>query len=201
MRHLLLVLPFALLPLAAAHAQSHEHDHAEHGSLDKHEHGVASLNVALDGNTLEIELDSPAMNLVGFEHAASSTADQAKVAAVRQQLEQPQTLFTLPSEAKCTLKQHELQGALFAAHAEQHDEHEHEEHEEHGAHEQGEEQGHSDISAHYHFDCAAPAALQTLELGSFFASFPGTEKLDVQLIGPSGQKGVQLNPGNARLSF
>lgn len=196
MRHLLLALPFALLPLALAQAQSHEHDHAEHGSLDKHEHGVASLNVALDGNILEIQLESPAMNIVGFEHAASGAADQAKVAAVRQQLQQPQALFALPIEAKCTLKQHQLQGALFAAPA---DEHEHE-HDEQGE-EQGEEQGHSDISAHYQFDCATPAALQTLELGSFFGSFPGTEKLDVQLIGPSGQQGVQLSPGNARLSF
>ncbi|UUY08867.1 DUF2796 domain-containing protein [Pseudomonas sp. J452] len=199
MRHLLLALPFALLPLALANAQSHEHDHAEHGSLDKHEHGVASLNVALDGNTLEIQLESPAMNIVGFEHAASSAADQAKVAAVRQQLQQPQALFALPIEAKCTLKQHELQGALFAASADEH-EHEHE-HDEHGAHEQSEEQGHSDISAHYQFDCATPAALQTLELGSFFGSFPGTEKLDVQLIGPSGQQGVQLSPSNTRLTF
>lgn len=199
MRHLLLALPFALLPLALANAQSHEHDHAEHGSLDKHEHGVASLNVALEGNTLEIQLESPAMNLVGFEHAASSAADQAKVTAARQQLEQPQALFALPIEAKCTLKQHELQGALFAAHAGEH-EHEHE-HEDHGAHAEGEAQGHSDISAHYQFDCATPAALQSLELGSFFGSFPGTEKLDVQLIGPSGQQGVQLSPGNTRLTF
>lgn len=189
MRHLLLALPFALLPLAAA-AQDHE----EHGSLDKHEHGVASLNVALDGNTLEIQLESPALNLVGFEHAASSAADQAKVAAVRQQLEQPQALFALPIEARCTLKQHELQGALFAPRAD-------DEHDEHAAHEQGEEQGHSDISAHYQFACAVPQALKTLELGSFFASFPGTEKLDVQLIGPSGQQGVQLSPGNTRLTF
>ncbi|HSX71692.1 MAG TPA: DUF2796 domain-containing protein, partial [Pseudomonas sp.] len=49
MRRTLLALPLALLPLAIAHADSHEHvhDHAhdhgheEHGSLGKHEHGVA----------------------------------------------------------------------------------------------------------------------------------------------------------------
>ena len=66
MRRVLLALPFALLPLAAM-AHDHDHDHAEHASLGAHEHGVAQLNVALDGNTLEIELESPAMNLVGFE--------------------------------------------------------------------------------------------------------------------------------------
>ncbi|WP_016772972.1 ZrgA family zinc uptake protein, partial [Pseudomonas sp. R62] len=87
MRRLLLALPFALLPLAAAHAvDEHDHDH-EHGSLGAHEHGVGRLNAALDGQTLELELESPAMNLVGFEHAATSDADKAKVAAARAQLE------------------------------------------------------------------------------------------------------------------
>ena len=60
MRRLLLALPFALLPLVAAQAHD-DHDHA-HGTLGAHEHGVATLNVVLDGNTLELELDSPAMN-------------------------------------------------------------------------------------------------------------------------------------------
>ena len=192
MRHALLALPFALLPLHAAQAANHEHSHAhaheEHASLDAHEHGVASLNVALDGQTLEIQLQSPAMNLVGFEHEAKSDADKAKVAAARQHLEQPQALFALPIEAKCALQDSELDSPLFGGHA--HDEHEH-----------ADEHGHSDIDASYRFACANAEALQTLELGSFFGTFPGTEKLEVQLIGPSGQQGAELTPRNSRLSF
>ena len=192
MRHVLLALPFALLPLHAAQAANHEHSHAhaheEHASLDAHEHGVASLNVALDGQTLEIQLQSPAMNLVGFEHEAKSDADKAKVAAARQQLEKPQALFALPIEAKCALQDSELDSPLFGGHA--HDEHEH-----------ADEHGHSDIDASYRFACANAEALQTLELGSFFGTFPGTEKLEVQLIGPSGQQGAELTPSNSRLSF
>ena len=192
MRHALLALPFALLPLHAAQAANHEHNHAhaheEHASLDAHEHGVASLNVALDGQTLEIQLQSPAMNLVGFEHEAKSDADKAKVAAARQHLEQPQALFALPIEAKCALQDSELDSPLFGGHA--HDEHEH-----------ADEHGHSDIDASYRFACANAEALQTLELGSFFGTFPGTEKLEVQLIGPSGQQGAELTPRNSRLSF
>lgn len=191
MRRLLLALPLTLLPLLAAHAQEHDHEHAEHGSLGKHEHGLASLNVALDGNLLEIQLESPALNLVGFEHAASSDADRDRVAAARQQLGQPLALFALPNEAQCTLQAHELQGALFAEH----------EHAESAGHAQAAEQGHSDIDAHYQFACAAPQALQSLELGRFFDSFPATEKLEVQLIGPSGQQGAILSPGNSRLTF
>ena len=192
MRHALLALPFALLPLHAAQAANHEHSHAhaheEHASLDAHEHGVASLNVALDGQTLEIQLQSPAMNLVGFEHEAKSDADKAKVAAARQHLEQPQALFALPIEAKCALRDSELDSPLFGGHA--HEEHEH-----------ADEHGHSDIDASYRFACANAEALQTLELGSFFGTFPGTEKLEVQLIGPSGQQGAELTPSNSRLSF
>ena len=192
MRYALLALPFALLPLHAAQAANHEHSHAhaheEHASLDAHEHGVASLNVALDGQTLEIQLQSPAMNLVGFEHEAKSDADKAKVAAARQHLEQPQALFALPIEAKCALRDSELDSPLFGGHA--HDEHEH-----------ADEHGHSDIDASYRFACANAEALQTLELGSFFGTFPGTEKLEVQLIGPSGQQGAELTPSNSRLSF
>lgn len=192
MRYALLALPFALLPLHAAQAANHEHSHAhaheEHASLGAHEHGVASLNVALDGQTLEIQLQSPAMNLVGFEHEAKSDADKAKVAAARQHLEQPQALFALPIEAKCALQDSELDSPLFGGHA--HDEHEH-----------ADEHGHSDIDASYRFACANAEALQTLELGSFFGTFPGTEKLEVQLIGPSGQQGAELTPSNSRLSF
>ena len=56
MRRFLLALPFALLPLAMTHAaDEHDHDHEhEHGSLEAHEHGVARLNAALDGQTLEL---------------------------------------------------------------------------------------------------------------------------------------------------
>jgi hypothetical protein len=194
MHRILLALPFALLPLAVAQAASHEHahdpDHAheQHGSLGAHEHGVASLNVALDGQTLEIQLESPALNLVGFEHEASSDADQAKVANARKHLEQPQALFALPIEAKCALQESQLESPLF-------------EEAEHAEHEHGDEHGHSDIDASYRFICANAAALQTLELGSFFGTFPGTEKLEVQLIGPSGQQGAELTPKHSRLSF
>lgn len=114
MRRLLLALPIALLPFAVAHAHDdHDHDHA-HGTLGAHEHGVAKLNVVLDGNTLELELDSPAMNLVGFEHAASSDPDKPKVAAVRQQLEQPLKLFGLAAAAGCVEDAQELQARCLA---------------------------------------------------------------------------------------
>ncbi|ROM78609.1 zinc-binding protein [Pseudomonas brassicacearum] len=195
MRRLLLALPFALLPLAVAHAAvEHDHDHEhEHGSLGAHEHGVGRLNASLDGQTLELELDSPAMNLVGFEHPATSDADKDKVAAVRAKLEKPATLVNL-ADAKCTLEQQELESPLFG------DEPDHEDHDEEA---DGDEHHHehSEIHARYQFRCVAPSALTHLDLTSLFKVFPATRKILVQMIGPNGQQGAELTPEAPALKF
>ncbi|AZD69699.1 Protein of unknown function [Pseudomonas chlororaphis] len=198
MRRLLLALPFALLPLAIAHAaEKHDHDH-EHGSLGAHEHGVARLNAALDGQTLELELESPAMNLVGFEHAASTDTDKAKVAAVRAQLEKPLALFSLPPAAGCVVAQQELESPLFGDKPEDHDE-DHDDAKDANGHEHHHE--HSEIHAHYQFTCATPGALKSLDLAGVFKTFPATQKIQVQLISPSGQQGVEATSKAASLKF
>jgi hypothetical protein len=194
MRRLLLALPFALLPLAVAHAadeHDHDHDH-EHGSLGAHEHGVGRLNAALDGQTLQLELESPAMNLVGFEHAATSDADKAKVAAARAQLEKPLALFNLPKAAGCVVASQELESPLFGDKPDADDDEDTKDEHHHD---------HSEIHAHYHFTCATPGALKTLDLANIFNTFPATQKIQLQLIGPSGQQGVEVTAKAASLKF
>ncbi len=200
MRRLLLALPFALLPLAIAHAaDEHDHDH-EHGSLGAHEHGVGRLNAVLDGQALELELDSPAMNLVGFEHLATSAADKAKVAAVHKQLENPLALFNLPKAAGCVVSSQELNSPLFGDKPEaEHDDDDDDHDAKDGAHEHHHD--HSEIHAHYQFTCATPTALSNLDLSQVFKTFPATQKIQVQLIGPSGQQGVDATAQAATLKF
>ncbi|MHA6495176.1 DUF2796 domain-containing protein [Pseudomonas borbori] len=192
MRRLLLALPFAMLPLSALYASDHDHEHShaheEHASLDAHEHGVALLNVVLDGQALELQLESPAMNLVGFEHAAESEADKAKAAAARSQLQDPLALFAL-SAGDCSVSEAELESPLF----------EHDEHESHHDHDKDSE--HSEIHAHYRLDCKKPGELKQLNLSELFERFPATEKIQVQLIGPNGQQGVELTHAQPTLSF
>jgi hypothetical protein len=196
MRRLLLALPFALLPLAVAHAHD-DHDH-EHGSLGAHEHGVGRLNAVLDGQALELELDSPAMNLVGFEHLATTPADKAKVAAARKQLENPVALFNLPKAAGCVVSTQELNSPLFGDKPEaDHDDDDDDAKD--AAHEHPHD--HSEIHAHYQFTCATPTALSTLDLTQVFKTFPATQKIQVQLIGPSGQQGVEATATAATLKF
>ena len=197
MRRLLLALPFALLPLAALAADEHDHDHDhEHGSLGAHEHGVARLNAVLDDKALELELESPAMNLVGFEHLATTDADKAKVAAARKQLEQPLALFSLPKAAGCVVSSQELESPLFGDKPE--DDHDHATD---GKGAAAHDHDHSEIHAHYQFTCTSPAALKNLDLANLFKTFPATQKIQVQLIGPSGQQGVETTTKTATLKF
>jgi hypothetical protein len=203
MRRLLLALPFALLPLAVAQAaEVHDHDHEhQHGSLGAHEHGVGRLNAALDGQTLELELESPAMNLVGFEHAATSDADKAKVAAVRGQLEKPLALFNLPKAAGCVVASQELESPLFGDKPDTDDQDDDHDEDVKDADGHPHEHDHSEIHAHYQFTCAAPGALKNLDLATIFSTFPATQKFQVQLISPSGQQGVEVTAKAAALKF
>lgn len=192
MRRLLLALPFALLPLAFAQAATeHDHDH-EHGSLGAHEHGVGRLDVALEGKTLEVQFESPAMNIVGFEHAPSSDADKAKVAKAREQLLKPNALFSIAEAAHCSARSVKLESPLFG---DKPDDHAPAEQAKGGEHE------HSEIHAKYIFTCDAPAILKKLDLSQVFKTFPDTKKLQVQLISPGGQSGAEVIAANPSVKF
>ncbi|MEE4815570.1 DUF2796 domain-containing protein [Pseudomonas alliivorans] len=195
MRRLLLALPFVLLPLAVAHAaEEHDHDHsAEHGSLGAHEHGVGRLDVVLEGKTLEFEFDSPAMNIVGFEHEATSAEDKAKVAKARELLLKPNALFSIADAANCSATSVKLESPLFGD--------KDTDHEEHAKDGDADHHEHSEIHGTYKFVCDAPAILKKLDLSQIFKTFPDTRKLQVQLISPSGQSGAEVIAANPTLKF
>jgi len=186
MRRLLLALPFALLPLSATQAAEDEHaqEHAEHSSLAAHEHGAAQLNVALDGNTLELALESPTMNIVGFEHAAKSPADQAAAAKAKQQLQDPLALFGIALSAGCSVSKQEISSPVFAV-----------------ATPAGASAEHNDVDASYSLTCSHPEQLKGIDLSELFKRFPATQKIQTQLIGRNGQQGAELSPAKPRLSF
>ena len=63
-----------------------------------------------------------------------------------------------------------------------------------------EEETHSEFHVVYQFSCTDPAQLSHIEV-LLFTTFPATEELDAQVIGPNGQTAVELTPDSARLSF
>ena len=194
--HYLLLSLALLLPILA---QAHGHDHRshEHDNLEAHVHGAAQLDVVLDGKLLELQLHSPAMNLVGFEHAPGNAREQARLNAVRDFLTQPGKVFSLPAEAGCALEREAVTSELFGVaagdddHLALHDE----------APEATSADDHHDIHAYYQFACSKPQAMHTIDMRNLFRQYPGLQSLEVQLIGPHGQKGQTLNARNPLLRF
>lgn len=84
----------ALAGLSIATAQGHRHG--------AHEHGVARLQVAVEGDGLELRFESPLDNLVGFETAPRNDKQRRAVRRMVEQLHQPQRLFVPTADADCT---------------------------------------------------------------------------------------------------
>lgn len=94
-----------------------------------HVHGVATMTLALENKTLEIQLESPAANLLGFEHKAKKPEEKKKVAQTEALLQSPETLFLFKG-ASCEPKESrlDLSGIIETAHSEHSDEHNHHDH-------------------------------------------------------------------------
>ena len=73
----------------------------EHRELDAHVHGVTTLNIAIEGDGIAMELEAPGADIVGFEHPATSDADRAAIAAAEEALAAPLGLFAFPEAAGC----------------------------------------------------------------------------------------------------
>ena len=173
----------------------------QHGA---HEHGAGKLDVALDGAALHIGLDSPAVNIVGFEQAPKTPEESESLKSALARLKDGAALFKMPKAAGCRLVDADVQTPL-AGHEEstaQPDEHEHVEHEHHHAHDEDHEheQAHADITATWRFNCAHPEAVNRVKV-KLFEAFPLTQRLQVQFITANRQGGVELNSSNPVLSF
>ncbi|MCS3461452.1 DUF2796 domain-containing protein [Aeromonas sp. BIGb0445] len=183
-----------LLALATFGAQAN-HEHEESHSHGAHEHGHGLLNFVVDGNQLMIELQAPAADLVGFEHAATTAEEKAQYAKALAQLKQPETLFGIAPAAACQLAHQEIKAPQpeedheghdhDAAHDEDHANHDHD-----AAHEHD---GHADLGAIYTYNCTALDQLSGLT-AKLFSVYPSLSKLTVQGILPSGQTAAELTP-------
>ena len=181
-------------------------------SLDAHVHGLSELTIAMDAKTIEIQLISPAMNLVGFEYKASSKQDIAAVKQAELLLEQQDSLFlitggdcehlstSIDSEGLLETSAHEDQEKHDDHHDhEKHDDHDdHGKHDDHSEHDQGET--HSEMVASYSFTCKDTSKLSSIKV-ALFASFPGIHKVNTLWVTPSKQGSSMLSAKNSTINL
>lgn len=184
----IVLLSACLLPGTVALA-----DEPERRQLGAHVHGHGSFSLAIDGNKVEMELEAPGADIVGFEHAASTPEQKAAVEAAKKALADAPSLFVVPAAAQCKLLKSDV-----ALKAEEHDDdHDHDKaghdkaghnkdgHDDHASNEASHKH-HTEFHAEYTFECAAPAALTGIAF-HYFKRFAGASSLGVDVVTAKGQ--------------
>jgi hypothetical protein len=185
--------PLQTEPVAAAE----RHHHA-------HEHGVSKLQIAMDGPVVEIQLVSPGMDIVGFEHAPTSDADKQALAKAAAVLADGASLFILSADARCGLADAVVEHPFLAQKAGRHEHGERHGHNHGNTHGQKHEHagapgdGHSAFQVHYRFQCENIGELTRLEV-KLFEKFPAAKEIEVEAITPRGQIARELTPASPLL--
>lgn len=165
-----------------------------------HEHGVADLRVAADGNTVVIEFDSPLANVVGFEHAPRDDKQRDALRVAEDRLAGFGVLFALTSAAGCSLQEMQIESPYPRGE----DGHGHHDHDHGGEHDHDvhddRDHGHADIYAVYELECADIAALEQIEV-RIIEIFPRITTLRVETATASGQQSLRVREPMAIVNF
>ena len=166
----------------------------EHRQLGAHEHGHGTLNIAVDGKALSMELVAPGDDIVGFEHEPSTPEQKATVDKASLALGKPLDLFKVPESAGCKVGQ---------AKVETRPETEHDDDDAKGAPAHGTDahdkdakggeshEGHNEWHATYLLECTSPANLTAIEF-TYFKAFANPQKLTVGLVTPKAQSSFEV---------
>jgi len=171
---------------------------------ETHVHGQASLFIVLEAKKLLVELESPAMNLLGFEHTPHTEEQRQLVKKIQQQLVSVGQLLRLDG-GQCQLLTADVEMAAMendqeeSDHDADHEHHNEETHDEHEGHEEIDTQ-HFDIEAKYVFNCQQPATLMAIDV-AIFNQFSGVEALTAQWVVRSFQGGKTLRPESSRIEL
>lgn len=165
-------------------------DQAEHRHLGPHVHGQGTLDIAIEGNKIEMELVAPGMDIVGFEHVASTDAQKAAVEKAKEKLTDVLNVFKWPAAAKC-----KTDAANVESRKETHAPGEKDDDDD----KPGEPQ-HSEFHATYTITCAAPENVTGMET-VYFSDFSGGQLLNVNVTTAKGQTQAQMTRDKPTLSL
>lgn len=141
----------------------------------QHAHGAGRLDVAIDKESVTLNLELPLDAAVGFERAPKNDKEKAALAAAEKTLNDAAALFLPTAAAQCAPQSVQVGMPQF----------------------DGE---HADIDAAYVFRCAAPAALKGIET-TLFKRFKRLYRLETRRVGPTGQGAMRLAPNQPILSW
>ncbi|MCB1623250.1 MAG: DUF2796 domain-containing protein [Pseudomonadales bacterium] len=147
-----------------------------------HVHGSVVVNVAIDADRLTIEIDAPAGNVVGFEHAPRSADDRQRLAAAERWLRSGRGAIGVPAAADCRLDSVSLQSPVWR--------------ESDG----NADHGHADFEALMKFDCRDASQLRFVDLW-LLKRLPNVASATVNIVTASLQTATTATPAATRVSL
>jgi hypothetical protein len=154
----------------------------EFRSRGVHEHGSATVDIAIQDATLDIALHSPAINVIGFEHAPRSAEEKTALAQANRVFGSPQGLFLISPSAACTSTSVTLIPITY----------------EHDGDDGKPNAQHADYEVSYRFHCAHADQLGWIEI-RLFEQMKGMRKIVANVVTPAVQAQSLLTPENTRV--
>lgn len=182
-------------------------------ALAQHQHGVMELNVAIDGRDLLLQLVAPMQDIAGFEHyPPRNEAEQRSLERGLGVVGDPRSVFSLPDDAKCKVRDVEIELPGEHHHAD----------EPGGAHgDSGDEppsgeaasgepadaadgpvvaDPHSDLIVNYQLSCRRPQNLASIRI-HLFRLFPALTSIQANVITATDQTFQQLDFTNSDVNI
>lgn len=164
----------------SANEEHHEHRHHE-----AHVHGKAELSFLIDGETIAIELESPALNVLGFEHEPKTNEEKERVKQADNKLSDYKNIISIEG-LNCQVIETEIESPFETEHEDGHHAHAHHDEDHHS------DDDHGDYYLSYSLKCENTDKIKTVEV-KLFDNFEGFETIEATWIN-------QTDLGSAELS-
>ena len=139
------------------HDHDHDHDHQpSYREAGFHQHGVAEMTLVLEEGLLNLGLNLPSVDVLGFERAAATEQEQQQLDRAIADLRNPDKVLTLTPEARCELTDALVESALLQPDMPAAD--------------------HFDFMVYYEFTCRQPEQLSSAR-AKLFELYPGINKV------------------------
>ena len=134
--------------------------HSKKKTLDTHIHGVSTLNIVQEGNTLLFEFEMPGNDIVGFEYEAKQESDIEKVENAINVLSDYKNMISPSGSAECKIQSYSANVIN--------------------------EGKHSEFISSYKFSCDNISKLKIIYI-KYFKSFKNGRKLNIKILGEKKQ--------------
>lgn len=140
-----------------------------------HVHGISNLTIAFENSVLQIELNAPLIDIVGFENKTKTEIQKQSLKLAIEVLKNSKEIFSF-NGGSCKEKK------VLVTTGYKNKKHEHK----HQNHNENKNDIHKDLKILYSFNCTNPANLIVINI-HLFDKFPKIVKINTQWVTVNGQ--------------